>query len=448
MTSRRKFIQSSLGAAALAALSHATGAAEQPNWSMFRGPEGRGIADGATFPDKWSTTENVAWKTDLPGRGWSSPVAWGDRVFVTTVVDLGQMEAPKKGLYFGGERHDIPKTEHEWKVLCLDLASGKVLWDKTVHKGRPQSSIHLKNSFASETPVTDGKRVYAYFGNVGVFCLDMDGNSVWSFPIEPRPSRYGWGTAASPALHGDRLYIVNDNEQQSYLLAIDTNTGIQSLRVNREDERSNWSTPYIWQHDRTEIITLGSIKIRSYDLEGKVLWSMKGTTGIAIAMPYSANGLLYVSSGYVGAPLKPIYAIQPGAAGDITVPQGNASGPSVAWCDWKAGPYNPSTLVYGKRLYVLLDRGMLACHDPLTGKVIFEKQRIPGGGGFTASPWAANGRIFCINEDGVTSVFQDGDTFQPLHRNTLADDDMGMASPAIASDRLLIRTMARLYCIK
>lgn len=447
--SRRRFVQGSMAALAGAGAAQAAGPA---SWGQFRGAESRGVpgvADGAGFPEKWSAAENVAWKTQIPGRGWSSPVVAGDRVFVTTAITKGQLEAPKKGLYFGGNRPEPPQGEHEWMVYCLELTSGKILWERTAHAGPARMPIHLKNSMASETPATDGKRVWVYFGGVGVFCYDIEGKELWKKPIEPRPMRFAWGTAASPVMHGGKLYILNDNEEQSHLMALDAQTGGEVWRVQRAGEKSNWATPYVWRHQRTEIIANGSGRIVSYDTEGKELWSMKGPSGnaISIATPYEAGGLLYVSSGYVGAKLRPIMAIKPGAAGDISLAENQTSGPFVAWCDWGGAPYNPTTLVYGKRLYVLFDRGLLACRDAAAGKLIYDRQRLPGISAYTASPWAANGRIYCLNEDGVTHVLADGDEFKPLHANALAEDDMGMASPAIAGDRLLLRTAARLYCI-
>ena len=171
------------------------------NWPQFRGPDARGVADNAGLPEQWSATENVAWKTGIPGRGWSSPIVWGNRVFVTTAVAQGDAAAPKKGLYFGGEQKEVAPTAWQWKVFCLDLESGAVLWERQVHEGIPAHPIHIKNSYASETPVTDGERVYAYFGNIGIWCFDMDGNPVWNKPIAPHRTRVEWGTASSPVLH-------------------------------------------------------------------------------------------------------------------------------------------------------------------------------------------------------------------------------------------------------
>lgn len=423
------------------------GAGADDSWPQFRGPGARGISDHPGLPDRWSATENVAWKTDLPGRGWSSPVVWGDRVFLTTAISSGDAEAPKQGFYLGGER-PTPEAEHEWKVFCLALDDGSVLWERTVHRGKPATSIHLKNSYASETPVTDGQRVYAYFGNIGLFALDFEGELVWSKRFEPRETREGWGTAASPALWGDRIYIVNDNEEQSYLVAIDKHSGEEAWRVDR-DEKSNWSTPYVWQNElRTEIVTPGTGKTRSYDLEGDLLWWFEGMSGITIATPYADNGLLYITSGFVASPQRPIYAIRPGGKGDITLAEGAVSSEHIAWCQSMAAPYNPSTLVYQGRLHVLYDRGMVACYDAKTGAEIYGRQRIPGGGNFTASPWAYDGKVFCLSEAGTTFVARAGDTLEVLHTNALAEDDMALATPAMAGDRLLLRTAARLYCIR
>lgn len=420
----------------------------QEHWPQFRGPEARGVASGPNLPDRWSATENVAWKTDVPGRAWSSPIVWGNRIFLTSAVNSGELEAPKKGLYFGGNRPEPREVELEYRVICLELASGNKLWEQTVHRGTPTSPIHLKNSFASETPVTDGERVYAYFGNQGLCCLDFEGNSVWSKRFEPHATRNGWGTAASPVLHGDCLYILNDNDEQSYLLCLDKRTGKEAWRVVR-DEGSNWSTPFIWQNDlRTEIVTLGTDKVRSYDLEGNLLWWLTGMSSITIATPYANNGLLYVSSGYVRDRQRPLYAIRAGASGDISLEPDQTGNEPIAWRQPTAAPYNPTTLVYEGRVYVLYDRGMLSCFHSLTGEPLFERERLPKGRHFTASPWAYDGKIFCLNEDGVTFVLRAGDRFDLLHTNELTDNDMCMATPAIVGDRLLIRTAARVYCVR
>jgi outer membrane protein assembly factor BamB len=296
--------------------------------------------------------------------------------------------------------------------------------------------------------VTDGERVYALFGNIGVFTFTVEGEEVWSKRLEPRKTRFGWGTAASPVLHDGRLFVVNDNDEQAELFALDAKTGKELWRVDR-DEKSNWATPFIWNNgQRTELITPGSRAVRSYDLEGKLLWSFRGMSSIDIPTPCAGDGLLFVSSGYVGDKLRPLYAIHPGASGDITLKPGETNNQFIAWSNPVGGPYNPSPLFYEGHVYVLFDRGVVSCYDAKTGKVLYDRERLPEGFAFTSSAWAAGGRIFCLNENGVCYVLRAGDKFELLHTNKLADDDMCMATPALAGDRLLIRAAARLYCIQ
>ncbi|MBX3411638.1 MAG: PQQ-binding-like beta-propeller repeat protein [Pirellulales bacterium] len=419
------------------------------NWPQFRGPGSLGTAEGSNLPDRWTATENVQWKTAIPGLGWSSPIVWQDKVFLTTVVSEGEVEAAKRGLYFGGERKTPPTAKHQWKVYCLDLESGQILWDRVAHEGVPEMTYHIKNTLASETPVTDGERVYAYFGNLGLFAFDFAGNQLWSVKFPVHNTRYGWGTAASPVLHDGRIYIVDDNDDESYLVAIDAREGKELWRTPRTDEKSNWATPYVWQNEqRTEIVTPGTVKTRSYDLDGKLLWEFAGMSSITICTPFSRDGLLYIGSGYVLDKLKPLYAIRPGASGDISLGEDETSNEFIAWCNKGACSYNPTPVLYGDNLYVLLDRGFLACYNARTGEEVFGKQRIPNARGFTASPWAYNGKIFCCDEYGVTFVIEAGPEFKILHENPLGEDEMCMATPAIVGDKLLIRTDQHLYCIR
>ncbi|MEP7366682.1 MAG: PQQ-binding-like beta-propeller repeat protein, partial [Acidobacteriota bacterium] len=222
-------------------------AADAP-WPQFRGPGSNGIGEGAGLPAKWSATENIRWRVPVPGVGWSSPVVAGGRVFLTAAISNGDIEPPKKGLYFGGNRGKTSDV-HRWMVYAFDFESGKLAWEREVRRGAPPIARHLKNSFASETPVTDGERVYAWFGSAGLFCFDLQGKLLWSKDSPGLEMRYGWGTAASPVLHGGRIYIVHDNDSASYLMALDKVTGREIWRVARDDEKSNWSTPFIWTHD-------------------------------------------------------------------------------------------------------------------------------------------------------------------------------------------------------
>lgn len=417
----------------------------QDRWPQFRGAQSIGVAEDPTLPEKWSATENVAWKTDIPGIGWSSPIVWGNQVFLTSVINTGDTEPPKKGLYFGGER-PIPPAEHRWMVYAVNFQTGKVLWEREVYKAIPKFSRHLKNSFASETPVTDGERVYAYFGNVGLFVFDMKGTLLWKQMFDAKKTRFGWGTAASPVVYKDKIFIVCDNDEQSYLVALDKKTGKQIWKVDRE-VGTNWATPYIWESgQRTELVIPGTKAVRSYDLDGKTLWEFKGMSSIAIPVPFSKHGLLYITSGYVGDQHRPVYAIKPGASGDISLKEGETSNQFIAWYQRQAGPYNPSPIVYGDLYYTLLDRGFFTAHDAKTGKEVYGKQRIdPAAGAFTSSPWAYNGKIFALSEDGDTFVIQAGSEYKLVGKNSL--DEMCMATPAIVKGSLIIRTATKLYRI-
>jgi outer membrane protein assembly factor BamB len=413
-----------------------------PNWPAFRGGSTPGTPEEKTLPDTWGPDQNVVWKADVPGKGWSSPVVWGDRVFVTSVTTDGKAFDSRKGLYIQDVIGKVEPGEHRWLVHCLDARTGKLLWQREAMKANATSNVHIKNSYASETPVTDGERVYAYFGNVGLFCCDFDGKEVWSQKLEPRKTRMGWGTAASPALHGDRLFVVNDNEEQSFLAALDTKTGKELWKVER-DEKSNWATPFVWQNDqRTEVVTTGTNRVRSCDLDGKLLWEFGGMSLIAIPTPLAHQGLLYVSSGYVQDLKRPVCAVRPGAKGDISLQPGESENKHIAWCQKTAGPYNPSPLAYGDYLYVLLDRGQLSCYEAKTGKPVYEKKDL-GAPAFTASPWAYDGKIFCLSEDGDTVVVQAGPEFKVLGKNSL--DEMCLATPALANGSLYLRTQTKLY---
>jgi outer membrane protein assembly factor BamB len=417
------------------------------NWPQFRGPGASGVSPTSGLPDTWNAEENVTWKTPIPGRGWSSPIVWNNRIFLTSAInEAGETEAVKKGLYFGGNR---PASEdvHRFVVYCLDLDSGKIAWEKEVHRGAPEHGHHVKGSLASETAVTDGERVYAYIGNVGLFCFDFDGELLWSKRWKSVETRFGWGTAASPVLHADRVYVVNDNEEQSFLVALDKKTGEQVWRVDRE-EGSNWATPFVWENEqRTEIVTPGTGKIRSYGLDGTLLWELGGMSSITIPTPFAAHGLLYVTSGYVGDQRRPFFAIRPGASGDISLGEDQTENESIAWCQKQAGPYNPSPILYGDNIYVLYDMGLIACYDAKTGEEVYGKRRIGmGARAFTSSPWAYDGKIFFLNEDGDTFVIQAGPEYKLLGKNSLGE--LCMATPAILSDGLVIRTESHLLRVK
>ena len=432
------------------------GAAEgrAQNWPRFRGATNGVAADDPALPDRWSTTENVVWKADIPGRGWSSPVVWGDHVFVVTAVDTAkpvdtfrpvpEYIARSLGGTMTGDDVNREQAEHRWVVYDIDAKTGAVRWQRDLRTGLPGQSVHQKNSLASETPVTDGERLYVYLSYAGLYALNFDGTIAWSRPMEVKPMRSGWGAAASPALHDGRLYVVNDNEGGSFIAAFDARTGNELWRVARE-EGSSWSTPFVWQNSvRTEIVTTASKKVRSYDTNGRLLWELAGMTALHAATPTSAGGLLYISSGYPTDSVRPVYAIRPGATGDITLPRDQRTNDYVVWSHpTLAGSY-PSGLVTGGTYYMLLDRGIFTATNAQTGQEVYGRQRIATDGGmFSASPWSYNGKIFALNEDGTTYVIQAGPEFKVIGKNPL--DEFTLATPAIANGSLFIRTATKLY---
>ncbi len=410
------------------------------NWPQYRGAQSDGLGGGATLPDTWSDTENVVWKVKVPGWGWSSPIIWGEQVFVTSAVSKTDLPTPHVGGYPGG--HIGSEDPHRWMLYSLDFETGKIKWEFEAHQGIPPQMRHPRNSFASETPVTDGERVYAYFANIGLFACDLNGKKLWERRWPSYPMRDGWNTGTSPVLHGNRIFIQNDNDQESFLEAIDKISGATLWRVPRQ-EKSTWSTPYVWENDqRTELITIGSNKIRSYSLEdGSIYWELSGTSGLVSLMPVAKEGLLYAGAGYHYGPL---YAIRPGAKGDISLASEQTSNEFIVWSQKRGSSIHPCYLISGEKLFVCYDSGLLASFNTKTGQELIPKQRMnTQGGRFYASPWAYQGKVFMLNENGDTWVISDSSTYELIRKNSLGD--VAWATPAIARGSLFIRTYAWLY---
>ena len=421
------------------------------NWPRLRGADASGLPNDGKhkgLPIKWSKTENVKWKTQVPGTGWSSPVVWGDKVFITSVINdkAEENEKPKAGLYLGLGRRGVPSGTHHWMVYCMDLKTGKIIWKNEAHTGEPPVGRHPKSCYAAETPVTDGKRLYVLFGDLGMWCYDLNGKELWKHSIESKKTMWDYGAAASPVIHGNQIIYVYDNNEQSYMASLDAEKGTEKWRVLR-DGKSTWATPFIWNtKERTEIVVPGKKKILSYGLDGKVLWELTGRmSNLVIPSPFVVDNLLYVTSGYFADPHRPVYAIKPGAKGDISLKDDDNSNEYIQWYQPKGGPYNTTPLVYNGIYYLLLDQGMISTYDSKTGKQFYDRIRFPRGASFTTSPWAYKDRLFCLAENGKTYVIKTGKEFEILHVNDL--DELCMACPAIVDGKLLIRTAGAVYCI-
>jgi outer membrane protein assembly factor BamB len=418
-------------------------------WPQFRGRQGGVAPDHPSLPDTWSVTENVAWTTAIPGHGWSSPIVWDDHILLTSAISSGVEPMPIAG--FADPTNDNgamrSTADQRWMLYDVDAQTGAIRWQRELHRGVPSIARHIRNSYATETPVTDGQRVYVYLGSVGVLAaVDLKGGVAWKKEIGAHESPQGWGMATSPVLHRDRLFIVSDNKDGSFIAAFDVRSGNQIWKVNRE-ELESWSTPVVWEHAaRTEIVMPGAQKVRSYGLDGSALWEFSGLSDFGpIPTPIIQHGLLFVSSGYPGSPRRPVFAIKPGASGDISLKPGETTNRFVAWSQPLLASYQTSGLVYGDYYYTLLDRGFLVCHDARTGEQIYSRQRIDPGSSFAASPWAYNGRVFALSEEGDTYVLQAGRQFKVLGKNAL--NEMVMATPAVADGSLFIRTQSKLYRI-
>ena len=442
-------------------------------WPQFRGTLGRGVSDINSLPTTWSATKNVAWRINIPGRGWSSPIVWGDQVIVTSTISPGAFKQPSTGI-FGNDyvaelerqglseadilaklrARDIESTaeagELEYVVFSCDVATGKTRWRQQAHRGAPFGGRHRKNTYASETPATDGERIYALFGNVGLFCYSMDGRLLWTHRIDPKPRYLDFGTAASPVVHDGRVYILDDNEVSSYVAALDAKSGALLWKTPRTAGNpfplSGWSTPFVWVNEkRTEIVAIGRATATSYDVNGRELWRLGGLTQ-ANPTPTASDGLLYVATGSQGESNRPLFAIRPGASGDISLTNGAASNAFVAWYQPRASAYTSSPLVFGERVYAVNDNGVMAVFDAKTGREIY-KARVGGvGNTFSASPWAHGGKVFCLSEDGDTFVLNPGDRYDEVAKNSLGE--MSLATPAVTRDGLFIRTATALYRIR
>ena len=426
---------------------------EATNWPGFRGNGSTGVGDGQGAPTQWdvATGQNVLWKMPLPGLANSSPIVWGDRVFLTTAISSAGDDTVRIGLY-GDVAPVDDVSEHSWKVYALDKRSGEILWEKEAFRGEPQVKRHPKSSQANSTPVTDGEHVVAVFGSIGkLLCYDFDGELLWERDTGVLDAGwfydpgYQWGHASSPVIYDGTVIVQADvqGDGTAFLAAYDLETGTEVWRTAR-DEIPTWSTPVVYRgRSRDELIT-NSTTIRSYNpATGEELWSLGPSSELVVASPIIADGLVYVTAGY--PPVRPIYVIRPGGVGDISLPKGVESNEHVVWSKGRGGIYIPSPLVYRGIYYAANNDGRLTAYDAPTGEIIY-RQRIGGtGGSYVASPVAADGKLYFASEDGTVHVATAGSTYQPLSSNEVGE--VIWATPAISDGVLILRTINHVYGI-
>ena len=419
------------------------------HWPQWRGPFFNGMARGDA-PSVWSDTKNIKWKVELPGRGFSTPAVWGDRIFITTAIPTGRPAAaapnpePANEPAQGGQRRGGggagPLLEHRFEVLCLDRKTGKILWQRTAKVATPHEGYHRAyGSFASNSPVTDGRYVYASFGSRGIYSYDFNGKLIWEKDLGVQMKmRLAFGEGSAPLLFGDRLFVVFDHEGESFMVALDKRNGKELWRVSR-DERSSWSTPLAVEHGgRTEIVVSATNKVRSYDPEtGKLLWESAGLGANVIPVPVYQNGMVYVMSGYRDPKLM---AIKLGQQGDIT------GSNAIAWSHTRGLSYTASPVLHNGKLYVVTDNGMVTAFNAATGEPYYSQTRLPKTYNLKASPVGANGKLYLATEDGDVVVLKMGEKFEVIATNTLTDQ-VFIATPVIAAGELFLRGQNTLFCI-
>lgn len=454
----------------------AASCSQKQNWPQFRGPDGDMIAAGKNLPETWGSDKNVKWTYEIKGTGWSSPVVWGNRVFIASTFPEKVAPAPQMGP--DGPRPDedddhepaqnpprqgekpqqgpppparqqAPDTSfrqeiYQWNITCVDLNTGKEIWKKTAFRGAPRIGKHQLNSYSNETPVTDGKRVYTYFGMTGLYCFDMDGNPLWQNDLGGYATQNNWGTGSSPVLYKDVLYIQVDNEEHSFIVAIDAATGNEKWRTDR-DEKTNYSTPFVWVNKTRSELIAGGKTVRSYDLNtGKLIWELKAGGDQAIPSPVADMNHLFVGNESDERVKGNFYSVKAGAEGDITPKDSLSPGQWIEWSTPDAGLGSGSPLLYKGLIYNIGGRGEITVSSAADGKQVYKK-RINGMGAVWSTAWACNDKIFFYDEKGVTHVIKAGKQFGQVDENKLGDKFW--ASAAIVGDKLVFRGVEKLWCI-
>lgn len=459
----------------LAIIILASSCSRTQNWPQFRGPESNMLTAATTLPEEWDTIKNVEWTYELDGEGWGSPVVWGNKIFITScfpekvalVPERNPLapppppgpagapqpqpgQTPSPGQQGPPPPEDIDSTfkqdVYRWEVTCVDLNTGKQLWKQVAYHGNPRVKKHPRNNYATETAATDGERVYAYFGNIGLFCYDLDGMLLWKKDFGAFKVLNGWGTGSCPVAYNDIVFIQNDNEENSFIAALDAATGDEKWRVQR-DEKTNYSTPYIWKNSKRTELVVGGKTVRSYDPEnGNELWSLKTGGEMNIPSAVGDENMLYIGNTSGQNAKGALFAVKSGAEGDVTPAEGATTSTGVAWIFPEAALGNSSPLLYNGFIYVIASRGgEIRCIKAADGSLAF-KDRVAGLGAVWASPWGYDGRVWLYDENGNTYTLQAGDTFKYEQKNRL--DDKIWASVAITGDAYIFRGVRKLYCIK
>jgi outer membrane protein assembly factor BamB len=421
------------------------------NWPSFRGPHATGIAEGHATPVKWDGEKgvNILWKTAIPGLSVSSPVIWGDRIFVTTAVSSDPQASLRHGLY-GDITPSGDLSKHSWRVYALDKHTGRILWERVAHEGVPRSKRHPKSTQASPTPATDGKHVVAFFGSEGLYAYDFDGKLLWKKDLGRLNAGWfkdpdlEWGMASSPIIHDDKVIVQCDVHGPSFIAAFRLKDGAEVWRTPR-DEHPSWGTPTIVRAaGRAELVTNATNFIRGYDPEtGKERWRLGRSADITATTPFLGKGFIFVVSGY--SPIQPIYAIRPGARGNISLRGGATSNEFVAWSQLRGGSYLPTPLVYGDHLYVVQNNGVLAVYDAARGERLYQQRLGDKPGAYSASPVAADGKVYFASEDGEVIVLKAGAKYELLSANPMGE--VLMATPAISEGVLYVRGLKHLFAI-
>jgi outer membrane protein assembly factor BamB len=438
-----------LSIAAIGVITAAPVAAQ--DWPRFRGPAGSGIADHQPVRTDWDAASGrgILWKTPVPGIGHSSPVVWGDRVFISTAIS-----SAARGHYNPKDTGIDPSKDvavHEWRVIALDKDTGRVAWSRTAHRGVPKVKRHVKATQANASPATDGRIVVVAFGSEGLYAYDMNGTLLWKQDLGILDPGYAgqpdlqWGFATSPIIHGDLVILQCDIQANSFIVAFNIKDGTQAWRTSR-DEIPAWSTPVIYQGKaRTELITSGSKYYRGYDpLTGRELWRLRDDTQVKVPSPVVANDLFFLSGGNPRG--RDFYAVRPTASGDISLTSTQERGAHVAWRKTRGSPYTPTPIVYEGLLYVCNDNGVLTVYEAASGAQIYTHRIGTTNSTFSASPVAARGHLYFASEDGEVFVVKAGQTYELVATNRIGEPLM--ATPAISDGMLIVRGQQHLFAVK